>query len=83
MLEWATVQHLDLRHVGRGLKPLQPHAAAFHSHQAIVAVAVGTYIIGTIGSGMLALLLVRGVNFSCFDRNFGELGVGWGETDAF
>lgn len=39
------MQHLDLRHVGRGLKPLQPHAAAFHSHQALVAVAIGSYII--------------------------------------
>ncbi|XP_072994208.1 uncharacterized protein [Typha latifolia] len=45
MMEWATVQHLDLRHVGRGLKPLQPHAAAFHPTQAVVAVAIGTYII--------------------------------------
>ncbi|KAJ0968137.1 hypothetical protein J5N97_025054 [Dioscorea zingiberensis] len=45
MMEWATVQHLDLRHVGRGLKPLQPHAAAFHPSQAIVAVAVGSFII--------------------------------------
>ncbi|KAK1288263.1 hypothetical protein QJS10_CPB19g01511 [Acorus calamus] len=44
-MEWATVQHLDLRHVGRGPKPLQPHAAAFHPNQAIVAVAVGTHII--------------------------------------
>lgn len=39
------MQHLDLRHVGRGLKPLQPHAAAFHPHQALVAVAIGSYII--------------------------------------
>ncbi|KAH0464369.1 hypothetical protein IEQ34_007155 [Dendrobium chrysotoxum] len=45
MLEWATVQHLDLRHVGRGLKPLQPHAAVFHPTQAVVAVAIGTYIL--------------------------------------
>ncbi|KAJ8625097.1 hypothetical protein MRB53_033627 [Persea americana] len=44
-MEWATVQHLDLRHVGRGLKPLQPHAAAFHPSQAIVAAAIGSYII--------------------------------------
>ncbi|XP_064984198.1 uncharacterized protein LOC135624480 [Musa acuminata AAA Group] len=44
-MEWATVQHLDLRHVGRGLKPLQPHAAVFHPTQALVAVAIGTYII--------------------------------------
>ncbi|POO02761.1 WD repeat containing protein [Trema orientale] len=44
-MEWTTVQHLDLRHVGRGLKPLQPHAAAFHPHQALVAVAIGSYII--------------------------------------
>lgn len=45
-MEWTTVQHLDLRHVGRGLKPLQPHAVAFHPHQALVAVAIGSYIIG-------------------------------------
>lgn len=44
-MEWATVQHLDLRHVGRGLKPLQPHAAVFHHSQAVVAVAIGTYIV--------------------------------------
>ncbi|RWW07075.1 hypothetical protein GW17_00029555 [Ensete ventricosum] len=47
-MEWATVQHLDLRHVGRGLKPLQPHAAVFHPTQALVAVAIGTYIIGVL-----------------------------------
>ncbi|PKU85291.1 hypothetical protein MA16_Dca010450 [Dendrobium catenatum] len=44
-MEWTTVQHLDLRHVGRGLKILQPHAVVFHPTQAIVAVAIGTYII--------------------------------------
>ncbi|XP_044485392.1 uncharacterized protein LOC123210926 [Mangifera indica] len=45
-MEWSTVQHLDLRHVGRGdNKPLQPHAAAFHHNQALIAVAIGTYII--------------------------------------
>ncbi|WOL05680.1 hypothetical protein Cni_G14409 [Canna indica] len=44
-MEWATVQHLDLRHVGRGLKPYQPHAAVFHPTQALVAVAIGSYII--------------------------------------
>ena len=45
-MEWTTVQHLDLRHVGRGLKPLQPHAASFHPNQALIAVAIGSYIIG-------------------------------------
>lgn len=45
-MEWATVQHLDLRHVGRGQKLLQPHAAAFHPTQALVAAAIGNYIIG-------------------------------------
>lgn len=45
-MEWSTVQHLDLRHIGRGLKPLQPHAAAFHPHQAIVAAAIGTHVVG-------------------------------------
>ncbi|XP_031286077.1 uncharacterized protein LOC116144788, partial [Pistacia vera] len=45
-MEWSTVQHLDLRHVGRGdNKPLQPHAAAFHHNQALIAVAMGTYLI--------------------------------------
>ncbi|GFY93829.1 transducin/WD40 repeat-like superfamily protein [Actinidia rufa] len=43
-MEWATLQHLDLRHPGRSSKPLQPHAAAFHPTQAIVATAVGNYI---------------------------------------
>ncbi|KAM5576483.1 hypothetical protein ABKV19_007379 [Rosa sericea] len=44
-MEWTTVQHLDLRHVTRSTKPLQPHAAAFHPHQALVAVAIGNYIV--------------------------------------
>ncbi|QCD81654.1 COMPASS component SWD1 [Vigna unguiculata] len=44
-MEWTTLQHLDLRHVGRGVRPLQPHAACFHPHQALVAVAIGTYIV--------------------------------------
>ncbi|KMZ62983.1 hypothetical protein ZOSMA_42G00240 [Zostera marina] len=44
-VEWTTVHNLDLRHVARGLKPLQPHAAAFHQTQALLAVAVGTHII--------------------------------------
>ncbi|KAL5099300.1 hypothetical protein RYX36_003627 [Vicia faba] len=44
-MEWTTLQHLDLRHVGRGVVPYQPHAASFHSHQALVAVAIGTYIV--------------------------------------
>lgn len=44
-MEWSTIQHLDLRHVGREAKPLQPHAAAFHPNQALIATAVGKYII--------------------------------------
>ncbi|KAK8327875.1 hypothetical protein V6Z11_A11G211500 [Gossypium hirsutum] len=45
-MEWTTLQHLDLQHVARGiLQPLQPHAAAFHHTQALVAAAIGTYII--------------------------------------
>ncbi|CAK7337638.1 unnamed protein product [Dovyalis caffra] len=45
-MEWTTVHHLDLRHVGRRLhKPLQPHAAAFHPTQTLIAAAIGTYII--------------------------------------
>lgn len=49
-MEWTTVQHLDLRHSGgrRGAsaRPMQPHAAAFRSSQAIVAVAIGTHVVG-------------------------------------
>lgn len=44
-MEWSTLQHLDLRHIWRGVRPLQPHAASFHPHQAFVAVAIGTYIV--------------------------------------
>ncbi|KAF3793922.1 hypothetical protein EJ110_NYTH08865 [Nymphaea thermarum] len=44
-MEWTTLQHLDLRHVDRGHKALQPHAAAFHPNQAIMAVAVGSFIV--------------------------------------
>ncbi|XP_073037867.1 uncharacterized protein [Primulina eburnea] len=44
-MEWATVQHLDLRHADRSSKPLQPHAAAFHPTQAIVSAAIGTCIV--------------------------------------
>ncbi|KAF3570534.1 hypothetical protein F2Q69_00061488 [Brassica cretica] len=41
-MEWATVQHLDLRHVGRGVsKPLQPHTAAFHPTQAETFEVIG------------------------------------------
>lgn len=47
-MEWATLQHLDLRHAGRSSKPLQPHAAAFHPSQALVAAAVGNHIIGNL-----------------------------------
>lgn len=39
------MQHLDLRHVGRSSKPLQPHAAAFHPSQTLIAAAIGSYII--------------------------------------
>jgi hypothetical protein len=49
-MEWTTVQHLDLRHSGgrRGAsaRPMQPHAAAFRASQAIVAVAIGTHVVG-------------------------------------
>lgn len=44
-MEWTTVQHLDLRHFGRNSKLLQPHAAAFHPSQTLIAAAIGTYII--------------------------------------
>jgi hypothetical protein len=56
-MEWTTVQHLDLRHVGRGLKPLQPHAASFHPHQALVAVAIGNFIIGKLKPEVKSLLI--------------------------
>jgi hypothetical protein len=57
-MEWTTVQHLDLRHVGRGLKPLQPHAASFHPHQALVAVAIGNFIIGKLKPEVKSLLIL-------------------------
>ncbi|KAK8694745.1 hypothetical protein V6N13_072290 [Hibiscus sabdariffa] len=45
-MEWTTLQHLDLQHVAHGiLKPLQPHAAAFHPTQALVSAAIASYII--------------------------------------
>ncbi|KOM45044.1 hypothetical protein LR48_Vigan06g035000 [Vigna angularis] len=44
-MEWTTLQHLDLRHVGLGVRPLQPHAAIFHPYQALVAVAIGNFIV--------------------------------------
>ncbi|KAF5177772.1 Transducin/WD40 repeat-like superfamily protein [Thalictrum thalictroides] len=44
-MEWNTLQHLDLRHVDRGLKPLQPHAATFHPNQALIAVGIGNFIV--------------------------------------
>jgi hypothetical protein len=59
-MEWTTVQHLDLRHVARGFhRPLQPHAAAFHPTQTLIAAAIGTYIIGNL----------LGFYFSCFFNN--------------
>lgn len=58
-MEWTTLQHLDLRHVGRGVRPLQPHAASFHPHQALVAVAIGTYIVGVPITLSLSFSLIR------------------------
>lgn len=58
-MEWATLQHLDLRHVGRSSKPLQPHAATFHPTQAVVAVAVGRHIMGTFSFLFLIFLLMN------------------------
>lgn len=66
-MEWATLQHLDLRHVGRSSKSLQPHAAAFHPTQALLAVAVGSQIIGksfsfsALNFNMLYVLLINSV----------------------
>jgi hypothetical protein len=39
---WATITP----HPGRGLKPSQPHCGAFHHTQALLATAVGQYIVG-------------------------------------
>nr|CAB3498550.1 unnamed protein product [Digitaria exilis] len=59
-MEWTTVQHLDLRHSGgrRGAsaRPMQPHAAAFRASQAIVAVAIGTHVVGKSSLTLLRLL---------------------------
>lgn len=44
-MEWVTMQHLDLRQVARGVKLLQPHCGAFHHTQALLAAAVGRYIV--------------------------------------
>lgn len=59
-MEWTTVQHLDLRHSGgrRGAsaRPMQPHAAAFRASQAIVAVAIGTHVVGKSSLPPLRLL---------------------------
>jgi len=66
-MEWTTLQHLDLRHVGLGVRPLQPHAATFHPHQALVAVAIGTFIVGeylTVLSLSLVMLLDSGMNLT-------------------
>lgn len=60
-MEWATLQHLDVRHVGRSSKPLQPHAATFHPTQAIVAAAVGTHIIGRLISSRIFDNFLRSV----------------------
>jgi len=75
MMEWATIQHLDLRHVGRSRKPLQPHAAAFHPNQAIVAVAIGNYIIGELDLSVCLIFLER-----CFVIEFVCIR---GGTDAY
>lgn len=66
-MEWTTLQHLDLRHVGLGVRPLQPHAATFHPHQALVAVAIGTFIVGeylTVLSLSLGILLDLGNEYT-------------------
>lgn len=78
-MEWATVQHLDLRHVGRGVsKPLQPHTAAFHPTQAVIAVAVGSHIMGkTISrNDSRRFTLIRSYDASMLNR------FGFSEFDA-
>jgi len=81
-MEWSTLQHLDLRHIGRGVRPLQPHAASFHPHQALVAVAIGTYIVGeriTSFSFFFNLLCFRFSEFSslCY-ANYANLKFDYG-----
>jgi hypothetical protein len=72
-MEWATVQHLDLRHAGgrRGAsaRPMQQHAAAFRPSQAIVAVAIGTHVVGTYSRPSYLPL-------PSFHVRVGELGLG-------
>jgi len=64
------MQHLDLRHVGREAKPLQPHAAAFHPHQALIAAAVGKYIIGNSSSPNFYLLISLGFSWWGYNAEF-------------
>eukprot|EP00249_Psilotum_nudum_P034386 c53380_g1_i1 orf=3-1235(-) len=44
-MEWITTQHLDLQLPSSVPKALQPQCAAFHHSQALLAVALGQYIL--------------------------------------
>lgn len=46
MMKWVATQHLDLQPVRSGAPAVQPHCAAFHHSQALIAVAVGRNIVG-------------------------------------
>lgn len=46
MMKWTATQHLDLQPVRSGAPAVQPHCAAFHHSQALIAVAVGRNIVG-------------------------------------
>lgn len=45
MMKWVATQHLDLQPVRSGAPAVQPHCAAFHHSQALIAVAVGRNIV--------------------------------------
>jgi hypothetical protein len=46
MMKWTATQHLDLQPVRSGAPAVQPHCAAFHHSQALIAVAVGRNVVG-------------------------------------
>lgn len=45
-MKWTATHHLDLQPVRSGAPAVQPHVAAFHHSQALIAVAVGRNIVG-------------------------------------
>jgi hypothetical protein len=48
MMKWTATQNLDLQPVRSGAPAVQPHCAAFHQSQALIAVAVGRNIVGEV-----------------------------------